>query len=229
MFGRLRPSRPSPALVISLLSLFVALGGTSAYAINEWNGSNIQDDTIASADLKDGDVRNVDLKPEAVGTTRLKNEDVRSGDIKDGDLAPQDLDLLGKDVITTEEGLAPSGPTDLPTVGPSVTVNVPSSGMVALRAEVEMKSDSGAGTAAVHLTCGSGAFQVLGNTGTTYKVKGTVPGSTTGADVGVPSIGLSGWVLLDVAPGVATCRLVYSGSTGTAAFKNRKLWVMAVD
>ena len=86
MFSRLRPSRPSPALVISLLSLFVALGGTSAYAINEWNGSNIQDNTIATADLKDADVRNVDLKPEAIGSTR----------VKDGGLFPQDLDLLAE-------------------------------------------------------------------------------------------------------------------------------------
>ena len=40
------------ANVTSMLALFVALGGTSAYAVNEWNGSNIQDETLTGADVK---------------------------------------------------------------------------------------------------------------------------------------------------------------------------------
>ena len=37
---------------VAYLALFVALGGTSAYAANEWNGSNIQDETLTGADIK---------------------------------------------------------------------------------------------------------------------------------------------------------------------------------
>jgi hypothetical protein len=224
MLRRLR-ARLTYANVTATLALFLALGGGSAYAINEWNGSNIQDNTIASADLKDGDVRNVDLKPEAVGTTRLKNEDVRSGDVKDGDLAPQDLNLLGKDEIATEETTASSVLGDLATVGPSVTVDVPSSGMVAVRGEVELKADPST-TAAVGLNCGSATNgNFLSTTSTSFVIRDATPGSATGSPFN------PGWVLTDVAPGQRTCKLVYarSGAAGTATFKNRKLWVMAVD
>jgi hypothetical protein len=224
MFGRLRPSRPGHTTVIAYLALFLALGGSSAYAINEWNGSNIQDGTLESADLKDGDVRNVDLKPEAVGTTRLKNDDVRSGDVKDADLAPQDLDLIGKDVITTEESTSSSTLVDLATVGPSVTVNVPSSGMVAFRAEVELKADAGA-SAVVAWNCDGLERGILNAASTSFVRRGTVPGSTSGTQLN------NGWVLIDLDPGVHTCKVKYlrSGGSGTATFKNRKLWVMAVD
>ena len=37
---------------VAFLALFVALGGTGAYAINEWNGSNIQDETLTGADVR---------------------------------------------------------------------------------------------------------------------------------------------------------------------------------
>ena len=37
---------------VAYLALFVALGGTSAYAANEWNSSNIQDETLTGADIR---------------------------------------------------------------------------------------------------------------------------------------------------------------------------------
>ena len=51
MLRKLR-RRLSFANVTSLLALFVALGGTSAYAANEWNGSNIQDESLTGADIR---------------------------------------------------------------------------------------------------------------------------------------------------------------------------------
>jgi hypothetical protein len=202
-------------MIVALLALFVALGGSSAYAINEWNGSNIQDNTIATADLKDGDVRNVDLKPNAIGSTR----------IIDGGIAPRDLDLLGKSTVAAEESTESDSPTDLATVGPSVTVNVPSSGMIAVRAQVQLKAEGG-GLAAVYLNCGFGAFAgLVRTTSPTYVTRNTLPGNVDGTD------GNAGWVLLDLDPGSHTCRLVYTheGVSGTAFFMGRKLWVMAVD
>ena len=40
------------ANVVSVLALFFAVGGTSAYAINEWTGANIQDETLTGADVR---------------------------------------------------------------------------------------------------------------------------------------------------------------------------------
>jgi hypothetical protein len=51
MLRKLR-ARLSFANVTSLLALFVALGGTSAYAINEWTGANIVDESLTGADVR---------------------------------------------------------------------------------------------------------------------------------------------------------------------------------
>ena len=61
--------RPSPAMVISLIALFVALGGT-AYAIasNSIRSRHIVNDAVTSADIKGGggrvgDIKNRDVNP----------------------------------------------------------------------------------------------------------------------------------------------------------------------
>src|SRR3954451_9607806 len=38
--------------VIATLALFFAVGGTSAYAINEWTGANIKDESLTGADVR---------------------------------------------------------------------------------------------------------------------------------------------------------------------------------
>ncbi len=65
-FLRRRCGRPSPALVVSLLALFVALGGTGVAAVQT-------------------------LRPNSVGTIHLKNGAVTSLKVKDGSLSLRDL------------------------------------------------------------------------------------------------------------------------------------------
>ena len=67
--------RISPSLVISVVALFVALGGTS-YAALKITGKNVKDGSLTTKDIKDnsltsGDVRN--------GTLRVR--DFRSGEL----------------------------------------------------------------------------------------------------------------------------------------------------
>jgi hypothetical protein len=67
--------RISPSLVISVVALFVALGGTS-YAVTVVTGKNVRDGSLTGKDVKDnsltsGDVRN--------GSLRLR--DFRSGEL----------------------------------------------------------------------------------------------------------------------------------------------------
>jgi hypothetical protein len=92
------------ANIIAFLALFVALGGTGAYAATTAN-------TIFSTDIVDGQVKNVDIandavgglkiKPLAVGNTDLASNSVGGGkvidntllstDIKDGQVLSADL------------------------------------------------------------------------------------------------------------------------------------------
>ena len=52
--GRFR--RPSHTTIVAYLGLFVALGGTSAYAANEWTGSNVVDGSLTGQDVFDNTI-----------------------------------------------------------------------------------------------------------------------------------------------------------------------------
>jgi hypothetical protein len=204
-------------MVVALLALFVALGGTG-YAINEWNGSNIQDNTIASADLKDGDVRNVDLKPDAIGTTR----------ILDHSLTGDDLNVIEHQEVATEEQYAGSANSigDLPTPGPSVTFKVPPSRLFAAYAEVGL-GEEGTGGAVVNLHCGSENFEILNKTESGLAVKRTTPGDGPGTNTA-----RGGPLMFGIPAGLTTmtCKLEYGHfGEGVANFKNRNLWIMTFD
>lgn len=72
--GKLNRFRPSPAMVVALIALFVALGG-GAYA-------GVTLNSIRSKDIKDGQVRSVDLANNAVNSAKIRN-----GAVTDSDLA----------------------------------------------------------------------------------------------------------------------------------------------
>jgi len=83
--------RPSPAMVVALIALFVALGGTAAAL----SGSNtvftddITDNQVYSADVRNdtlsgGGLAAADLKPSSVGTSEVANNSIASADITNG-------------------------------------------------------------------------------------------------------------------------------------------------
>jgi hypothetical protein len=88
--------------VVAYLALFVALGGTSAYAANTIGSGDVIDDSLQSVDLRNGDVQAVDIAPGAVNTSHIKDGAIKDTDlatgavgsakIKDGSVAPADLD-----------------------------------------------------------------------------------------------------------------------------------------
>jgi hypothetical protein len=67
----LRLTRPQPALVVSLIALFVALGGTS-YAAITVTGANVRNASLTGTDIKNGS---------------LRGADVRNGSLSAGDLS----------------------------------------------------------------------------------------------------------------------------------------------
>src|SRR3954454_20790750 len=113
MFSRIK-ARLSFANVTSVIALFFAVGGTSAYAINEWTGANIQDETLTGNDVKgtkgttavkgtNGSLTGADISgqqaiPE-VGQTAV-NGSIKTHDIQDGGL--RGVDIQGDTLTGTQ-------------------------------------------------------------------------------------------------------------------------------
>jgi uncharacterized protein YjbI with pentapeptide repeats len=109
MLGKLRPR--SIYDVFALLALLVALGGTGAYAANEWTGENIVDgsltgqdifnNTISGADITNGSLTGqdvfdntlagADITNGSITTADVQNESIWSADIEDRSIESRDI------------------------------------------------------------------------------------------------------------------------------------------
>ena len=69
--------RPQPALVISLVALFVALGGTS-YAAVAITGKNVKNGSLSGTDIRNGSVRGVDVRDGSLTAGDLTQETIAS-------------------------------------------------------------------------------------------------------------------------------------------------------
>jgi hypothetical protein len=117
MLRRFRP-RLSFSNVTSLLALFVALGGTSAYAINEWTGANIVNESLTGADVKgrpdtsatagvDGSLTGADISGQAarsVHGTPFVDGSLTGADVQDNTLRGADVatgSIAGTDIVNS--------------------------------------------------------------------------------------------------------------------------------
>lgn len=120
--GRLR-RRLSFANVVSLLALFVALGGSSYAAVRVGSG-DIVDNSVRSKDLRNDDVRGKDIRNGTVRSRDLRNNSILSrdvhenslltGDIRDGNVFSGDIhdgSVTGKDVNESSLGTVPNAST----------------------------------------------------------------------------------------------------------------------
>ncbi|HEU0018760.1 MAG TPA: hypothetical protein VFQ14_00575 [Thermoleophilaceae bacterium] len=98
---RIAALRPSPALVIACIALFVALGGVSyGLATGSIDSREIADNTIRSKDVRDNSVYSRDLR----------NNDVRDIDIRNGTIKGRDVakaTLTGDNVNMAKLGQVP--------------------------------------------------------------------------------------------------------------------------
>jgi hypothetical protein len=78
--ARTRFHRPSPALVIALLALFVALGGTGYAALK------LPKNSVSSKQIRKGAVKNSDLAANAVTGPKVKRGSLDRSDFKAGTL-----------------------------------------------------------------------------------------------------------------------------------------------
>jgi hypothetical protein len=115
MLRKLR-ARLTYANVTATLALFFALAGGSAYAIDEWNGSNIQDETLTGADVEgkpgtrtvpavNGTLTGADISGQAASRrngTPFVEGSLTGADVFDNTLAGADItdsSLTGADVF----------------------------------------------------------------------------------------------------------------------------------
>lgn len=106
---------PSPALVIAVIALFVALGGTS-YAVtqlprNSVGTTQLKTSAVTSPKLKAGAVTSAKVAPRAITTPKLRDGAVTSAKIKDGSVDQADLSA---GVASSLKGAATSAYAFLP-------------------------------------------------------------------------------------------------------------------
>jgi hypothetical protein len=209
----LRWRRPSPAMVIALVALFAALGGTATAL----RGKN----SVRSDDIAPGQVKTRDLAAKAV---------------KPAKVAPNAVDAF-KTNLTTLRSLSgevsTTSPAALDLGGPTVTVKVPEGGLVAVLAEARMRVTGGGANneAQVRLFEPSAlptSPQILGTGSSSFVSRFTAPGP--GNQVGAGGELRGGWLIFSAGSGTRTFSLRYAQTGGgTAIFQNPKLWVTVID
>lgn len=193
---------PSPALVVSVVALVVALTGV-AVALPGRNS-----------------VQSNDIKP----------KNVKRSDIARKSVDPFRTDVMKSAVLKSTVSTTSNSPVDLG--GPNVTVKVPKGGLVEIFAEVNLQVAGGGqnSEARVHLFEASSvpnSPQIIGGNSPQLTDHFTAPG--TGNQTGVNGQLRGGWLVFSPGAGTHTFSLRYSGAGGgTALFANPKLYVTVV-
>jgi len=198
----LRGLRPSPAMVVAVVALVAALGGTATAL----RGKN----SVRSDDIAPRAVRTSDLAPSAVDPFKANLTKVSAA---------------GGQVSTTSNAVVDLG-------GPYVTVKVPRGALVAIYAEADMLISGGGNDARaqvhlVELTEVPAGPVIMESGSRQVQTRRTAPGA--GNQVGVVGASRAGWLVMQVSPGNHSFQLRYSREGGgTAVFANRKLWVSVI-
>jgi hypothetical protein len=85
MFSRLKGARPSPALVISLVALFVSLGGVG-YAAVTITGKNVKNSSLTGKDVKNSSLTGSDVKNSSLTGSDVKNNKLTGSDVLESSL-----------------------------------------------------------------------------------------------------------------------------------------------
>ena len=80
MPARLRRHRPSPAMVVALVALFVALGGSSYAAIA------LSKNSVRSKHIVNGQVKRADIRSDAINSSKVELFSLRANDFRPGEL-----------------------------------------------------------------------------------------------------------------------------------------------
>jgi hypothetical protein len=77
--------------LVAYLALFVALGGTGAYAASKIDSGDIKDNSIKGKDIRTGQVAGSDLRDDSATGADVANGSLDGSDVKDGGLTGADI------------------------------------------------------------------------------------------------------------------------------------------
>ena len=84
--------RPSPAIVISLLALFLSLGGVSyGVATGSIDSREIRNDAVSTRDIRNNDVRTKDLRNNEVRGVDIRNSTIQGRDVALATITGEDI------------------------------------------------------------------------------------------------------------------------------------------
>jgi hypothetical protein len=191
--------RPSPAMVVAVAALVLALGG-AAVALPGRN---------------------------SVTSNDIKRHNVKLGDIARGAVDPFRTNLMHSGELKSTVSTTSNAPVDLG--GPNVTVKVPKGGLVGVFAEVSLSVAGGGPNSEAQVRLFEPSIlpnspQIIGGNNGQLNDHFTAPG--TGNQTGVSGDLRGGWLIFSPGAGKHTFSLRYSGAGGgTALFANPKLYV----
>ena len=159
MTRKTRSYRPSPALIISCVALFLALTGSAlavGIAKNSVRSPQIADGAVRSVDLRDNSVNALKIAPDSVGSEEIAENAVESPEVAPDSLTAGDL---GDNSVGAGELQADSvGANELQTS----SVGAGELGTVTVRTNATTIAKGASG--GVSVSCASGE-QVLGGGG----------------------------------------------------------------
>lgn len=174
--------RPSPALVISMIALFVSLSGVSY---------GVATGFIDSREIKNNEVRSLDIRNNQVRTRDLRNNEVRGIDIRNSTVQGRDIALntvTGEDINETTLGKVPSA-----AAADTATSATTAQGVSTLKVIPRTTVPESAGVALVPLAthgpltllaqCGTGGVETIAE----LFVKTTEDNSASGGEATAPA------------------------------------------
>ena len=167
MTSKTRSFRPSPALVISCVALFLALTGSAlavGVAKNSVRSAQIVDGSVRTVDLRDNSVNAPKLAPNSVGSEEIAENAVESPEVAQDTLTSQDLGAASvtssevADQSLTASDLGPSSVSSSELQAGSVRASELGS-IVQVSNSATIK---GGGNASVGVTCPAGTTVISG-------------------------------------------------------------------
>jgi hypothetical protein len=165
----LKDRRPSPALIVACLALFISLSGVSY---------GVATGFIDSREIKNNEVRSLDIRNNEIRTRDLRNNEVRGIDIRNSTIQSRDIAVNGvQGVDVKEDTLA-----KVPSAAAADTAG--SAGSVSTLKIIPrtVVPDDGEVTLATHgpLTLSGRCFETAGNTTAQLRVTTTEDNSAAG-------------------------------------------------
>ncbi len=95
---------PSPSMVVALIALVVALGGTATAAVVISSSSQVKANAIRATDIRN-ELTGSDIKNESLSTNDIKDGTVAARDIKKGAITSDQLAASVKSSLTAKSGI----------------------------------------------------------------------------------------------------------------------------